>query len=133
MSHPLLQGADVDPVLEVARGICVAEFVEKPTATVGSFGTAIDLYGPVFQLVAHSAMTAVQFSAIRDRLKFFQHGAVWPASGTGEDRIVGGRIFGTEVLEHSDELLREPEPPSPPSSSDEIPSGVLRLRGPPCA
>ena len=37
----------------------------------GSFGTAIDLYGPVFQLVAHSAMTAVQFPAKRDCLKFF--------------------------------------------------------------
>src|ERR1022692_4399071 len=68
VSHPLLQGPDVDAVLEVPRGIRVAEFVEEPTATVGSFRTAIALYGSVLQLVAHSAMTAVQFSAICDRL-----------------------------------------------------------------
>jgi hypothetical protein len=60
VSHPLLQGPDVDAVLEVPRGIRVAEFVEEPTSTVRSFGTAIDLYGPVFQLVAHSAMTALR-------------------------------------------------------------------------
>ena len=48
MSHPLLQGADVDSVLEVPRGVGVAEFVEKPTATVGSSSAAIDLYLPVF-------------------------------------------------------------------------------------
>ena len=69
--HPLLQGPDVDAVLEVSRSVRVAEFVKEPTATVRSFGTAIDLYGPVFQSVAHSAMTAVQFSAKRDGLKFF--------------------------------------------------------------
>ena len=100
VSHPLLQGPDVDAVLEVPRGIRVAEFVQEPTATVGSFGTAIDLYGSVFQLVAHSAMTAVQFPAICDRLEFFQHGAVWPASGTGEQRIVWSRVCGTEFLKH---------------------------------
>jgi hypothetical protein len=61
VSHPLLQGANVNAILEVPRGIRVAEFVEEPTATVGSFGTAIDLYGSVFHLVAHSAMTAVQY------------------------------------------------------------------------
>ena len=34
VTHPLLQCADVDSVLEVSRGICVAEFVEEPTTTV---------------------------------------------------------------------------------------------------
>src|ERR1035441_9508233 len=57
--HPLLQGADVDAVLEVARGIGVAEFVKEPAATVCSFSAAIDLYSPVFQFVAHHAMFAV--------------------------------------------------------------------------
>ena len=71
MSHPLLQGADVDTVLEVARGVSVTEFVKEPAATVRSFGTAIYLYSPLFQFVAHGAMTAVQFSAKRDCLKFF--------------------------------------------------------------
>src|SRR6202035_6100386 len=94
-----------DPVLEVARGISVAEFGKKPAATVRSFSTAIDLYGPVFQLVAHSAMTAVQLSAKRDRLKFLQHGAVGPACGTWKDRIVGGRIRRTEGLEQHDKFL----------------------------
>ena len=42
VSHPLLQGPDVDAVLEVSRSVRVAEFVQEPTATVGSFGTAID-------------------------------------------------------------------------------------------
>jgi len=30
--HPLLQGSNVDTVLEVPRGIRVAEFVQKPAA-----------------------------------------------------------------------------------------------------
>jgi hypothetical protein len=48
MSHPLLQGADVDPVLEMARGIRVAEFVEEPTTTEGSLSTAIDIHTTFF-------------------------------------------------------------------------------------
>ena len=50
VSHPLLQGSDVDPVLEVPRGICVAEFVKEPAATVRSFSAAIDLYVPFSSL-----------------------------------------------------------------------------------
>ena len=34
VSHPLLQGSDVDAVLEVPRGVRVAEFVKEPAATV---------------------------------------------------------------------------------------------------
>ena len=48
--HPLLQGADINPVLEMSRGIRVAEFVKEPAATVRSFGTAIDLYIPFSSL-----------------------------------------------------------------------------------
>src|ERR1700686_174791 len=87
--HPLLQRSYVDAVLQVSRRVRVPKLVKEPAATVRPFGTPIDFYGPVFQLVAHSAMTAVQLSAKHDRLKFFEHGAIGPASGTWEDRIVG--------------------------------------------
>src|SRR5208282_5787775 len=55
--------------------------------------------------MANGAVTAVQFPAKRNRLKFFQHGPVGPACGTWEDRIVGGRICRTEGLEQHDEFL----------------------------
>ena len=68
VAHPLLQGANVDSVLQISCGICMTELVEKPPATVLAFSTAIDLHCSVFQFVRHDAMTAVQFSPIRDRL-----------------------------------------------------------------
>ena len=71
MPHPLLQGSDINAVLKMSRGVGVAEFMEKPSATVRAFGAAIDLYTTFFQLVAHGTVTAVQFPAKRDRLKFF--------------------------------------------------------------
>jgi hypothetical protein len=36
MSHPLLQGSDIDAVLQMARGIGVAEFMQEPAAAVGA-------------------------------------------------------------------------------------------------
>ena len=66
-------------------------------------------------------MTAVQFPAKRDCLEFFQHGAVGPACGAWEDRIVRSRICGTEFLEHRDELLRNRDLPLLP---------VLRVKSP---
>src|SRR5260370_894484 len=34
VSHPLLQRADIDAVLQVARGVGMAEFVQEPPAAV---------------------------------------------------------------------------------------------------
>ena len=42
MSHPLLQGADVDSVLEMSGSVCVAKFVKEPAGAVGALSAAID-------------------------------------------------------------------------------------------
>ena len=46
MPHPLLQGADVDAVLEVPRGVGVPELVQETTAAEGPVGAAIDFDVP---------------------------------------------------------------------------------------
>jgi hypothetical protein len=66
VSHPLLQRANVNSVLQVARRVCVAEFVKEPTSAVLSFGAAIDLDSPVLQFPSRDAATAIQFCPIRD-------------------------------------------------------------------
>ena len=48
MSHPLLQRANVNSILQVARGVGVAEFMEKLSSTVRAFGAAIDLHTTFF-------------------------------------------------------------------------------------
>jgi hypothetical protein len=42
MSHPLLQRPNVNPVLQVARRVCVAELVEKPSAAEGPLRTTVN-------------------------------------------------------------------------------------------
>src|SRR6202451_3533206 len=69
-------------------------------------------------------MFAIQFPAIRHSLEFFQHGAVWPASRTGKQRIVGSRVLRTEVLEHSDELLGNRNLPFLPVLGTKSPVGL---------
>src|SRR6266704_2092816 len=81
MPHPLLQRADVDSVLKVARVICVAKFVQEPAATICSFGAAVDLYRSAFQLVRSDTVTTVKFSSKRHSFKFFQHRPIRAPSG----------------------------------------------------
>ena len=68
MTHPLLQRADVDAVLQVARGVSVAELVKEPSSAERYFHAAVDPDSAVVQLVGHGAVTAVEFAAVRDGL-----------------------------------------------------------------
>lgn len=49
--HPLLERADIDSVLEIPCRIGVPEFVQKPSRTVGAFGTTVDPHRSVFELM----------------------------------------------------------------------------------
>ena len=124
VSHPLLKRADVDAVLQVPRGVGVAEFVQEPPAAEGSFGAAVDRPVPSSS-TWHSAMAAVQLAALGDGLEFFQHGAVGPAGGAREHRIVRGPSRGG-ISAAGRSVSAGPGLPAPPSSSDEIPSAVSR-------
>src|SRR5207249_3728148 len=42
VAHPLLQRPDVDSVLQVARGVSVAEFVKEPSAAERPLPAAVD-------------------------------------------------------------------------------------------
>jgi len=68
MTHPLLQRADVDAVLQVARGVGVAELVKEPSSAERAFGAAVDPDAAVLELLRHGAVTAVELAAPRDGL-----------------------------------------------------------------
>src|SRR5271166_4445533 len=84
VSHPLLQRANVDSVLQVTGRVGVAELMQKPAGTVGAFIAAIDSDCAVVQLVRHFAMPAIELGAIGDGLELFEHSAIRPACGAWE-------------------------------------------------
>src|ERR1019366_7643532 len=84
VAHPLLQGADVDAVLQMSRGIGVAEFVQEPTPAKWAVGATIDPDRTILKLVRDSAMAAIELAAPDDSLQLFQHGAVGIARSTRE-------------------------------------------------
>jgi hypothetical protein len=64
VSHPLLQCADVDSVLEMPSGIRVAKLVEEPPPAIRPIGTAMHIHRfSVFQLVSHNTVSAIEFGA----------------------------------------------------------------------
>jgi len=84
MTHPLLQRADIDAVLQVARGVGVSKLVKEPSSAERSLRAAVDPNSAVVQLVQHGAVTAVEFATLRNDLQFFQHRAVGSAGRTRE-------------------------------------------------
>jgi hypothetical protein len=97
VAHPLLQCADIDPVLEMPSRVCVAKFVKEPSPAVGSIGGTINLHPfAVFQLVSHHAVTAIEFRAKRYRLEFLQHGTIGLPRFAHEHRI-GACICRTKL------------------------------------
>jgi len=80
VAHPLLQGSDIDAVLQMAGGVGVAELVRKPSPAVRPLPAAVDADRPVFQLVSRGAMAAVEFPPVCNSLQLLQHGAVGPAA-----------------------------------------------------
>ena len=84
MSHPLLEGADVDAVLQVSRGVRVPELVQEPTAAKWAVGATIDPHRTILKLVRDSAMAAIELAAPDDGLQLFQHGTVGLARSTRE-------------------------------------------------
>src|ERR1035438_482096 len=69
VSHPLLQGADVDSVLQVPGSVRVAKLVQKPAGAVGAFIATIDSDCAIVQLVRHLAMPAIELGAVGDGLE----------------------------------------------------------------
>src|ERR1019366_1079299 len=59
VAHPLLQGANVDPVLQVSCGVGVPELVEEPTAAKWAVGATIDSHRTILKLMRDSAMAAI--------------------------------------------------------------------------
>src|SRR5271157_1163730 len=106
VSHPLLQRANVDSVLEVPGSVGVSKLMQKPAGAVGAFGAAIDSDGAVVELVRHLAMSAIELGAVGDGLEFFQHSAVGPACGARKERIVGAGRYRAKLLKHRNALLR---------------------------
>lgn len=76
VAHPLLEGADVDAVLQVPCGVGVPELVKEPTAAIRAGGAVVDFGGAVLQAVGYGAMAAIELAAPDDGLQLFQHGAV---------------------------------------------------------
>src|ERR1039458_9466659 len=66
MAHPLLQRADIDTVLQVARGVSVAKLVKEPSSAERPLRAAVDPDSAVVQLMGHGAMTAVEFATLRN-------------------------------------------------------------------
>lgn len=66
MPHPLLQSANIYPVLQVPSRVCVTEFVKKPATAEGAVNAAIDFDGAVVELVRHSAMSAIELGSVRN-------------------------------------------------------------------
>ena len=99
VSHPLLQCADVDPILKVSRRVGVAKLMKEPSPAVGSIGTAIHLHRSVFQLVSHHTMSSIEFGAKCYSLEFLKHGAIRFPRFAWEQRIIGAGILGTKPLQ----------------------------------
>ena len=66
MSHPLLQRANVDSVLQAPGSVGVSKLMQKPAAAVGAFGAAIDSNYAIVQLVRHLAMPTIELGAVGD-------------------------------------------------------------------
>ena len=105
VAHPLLEGSDIDAVLEVPGRVSVAEFMQKPPRAERPGGTAVGFDGSVGEGMPDGAVGTIQFAAPRDSLQFLQHGAVGAAGFTGEDRIVRGCALGPEHFKHGDQFL----------------------------
>lgn len=71
MPHPLLQRADVDPVLKVPCRVGMTELVQKPAGAVGASGAAVDLDSGVVEFMCHAAMAAVELRAVRNGFELF--------------------------------------------------------------
>src|ERR1019366_4789733 len=54
VAHPMLQGADVDAVLQVSRGVGVQEFVQDPPPAKWAVGATIDPHRTIPKLVRDS-------------------------------------------------------------------------------
>ena len=126
MPHPLLEGADIDAVLQVPGGVGVAELVQEPAPAVRAGVAAVDALGAVLELLRGGAVAAVQLAAPRHALELFQHGAVGAAGGAWKQRIVGGCTRGAEFLKHGDQLLRHRDFPLLPVLGLKSP---VRFRG----
>ena len=68
MSHPLLQGTNVDSVLQVPRRVCVAKLMKKPSAAEGPLSTAIDGDRSVLQFVSNDTVTTIEFGSMGECL-----------------------------------------------------------------
>src|ERR1019366_1644523 len=121
VAHPLLEGADVDPVLQVSCGIGVPELVQEPSAAKWAVGATIDSHRTILKLVRDSTVTAIELAAPDDGLQLFQHGAVGLARSTREERLVRAGIGGAEFLQQGNQLLRDRDLPLLPVFRTESP------------
>src|ERR1700722_17481248 len=106
MSHPLLQGPNIDAVLEMPRRVGMAEFMEKLSLAIRTSGTSIGSHAPVREFLDSDALAAIQLRTPGNTLQFVEHVAIGPAGETWENRILRAGLRGLEFSQQSNELLR---------------------------
>src|SRR5581483_10135973 len=88
MSHPLLQCADIDSVLQMSGGVGVTKFVKEPSAAVGSISTAIHLCRSVFQFMSRDTVPAVELCSKRDSFEFLEHCTIGLSRFARKHRVI---------------------------------------------